>query len=555
MSNVQISPIYTGGQFFTNNGAPLSGGLIYTYLSGTTNLATTYSDPAGTIPNSNPIVLNSAGRLTTEIWLVNGVQYTLALKTAAGALLNQVDGVIGTDQLVNSPYQPPVTTNGDIFIYDNGPTRLPIGTTGQVLTVAGGEPTWASPTSGGSVTSVAAAAAGAYSAAITVGGSPITSAGTLTITPNLFGSSTPGVVPGSGGDGTKALFGDGVWKTVSGGSPGGSSGALQWNSAGAFAGSNLLYSERAGGLPTLTINDPTYSGNHFTIGFQNPGGTEALVKNTATGLVLQGVNSTVDLSGDITVTTPGQLIFYTGPSAVQTGVNQYGAYVANGSVGTAGQVLTSGGAGAPAVWAAGGGGGGGSIGLPCGPIYKPVMSSFPSVAPGYSTPTTADTVTGISMVQSFPVGAANYSAVTQPIGSTTTCEMLVATVLCKDIITGIAYVESSSGKAVTFGPFGAVAGNEGHLFVKTTWTGVGATNYALIDYDTYGTYTWLRTRIVAGVIYVDLSPDGVTWVQVDGSTVISSVFNSGPDKIGLFVGSFGNAPHPVTSVFMSYKTY
>ncbi len=45
---VNLSPL--GGvaaQFFNNDGVPLSGGLIYTYLAGTNTPANTYIDPRG----------------------------------------------------------------------------------------------------------------------------------------------------------------------------------------------------------------------------------------------------------------------------------------------------------------------------------------------------------------------------------------------------------------------------------------------------------------------------------------------------------------------------
>lgn len=48
-------------QYFDNNGVVLSGGKIYTYLSGTSTPAVTYSDAIGT-PNTFPIVLDAAGR-------------------------------------------------------------------------------------------------------------------------------------------------------------------------------------------------------------------------------------------------------------------------------------------------------------------------------------------------------------------------------------------------------------------------------------------------------------------------------------------------------------
>lgn len=53
-------------QFFYPNGQPLASGLVYTYISGTGTGKTTWQDQAGTIPNTNPIVLDSQGLAT--IW-------------------------------------------------------------------------------------------------------------------------------------------------------------------------------------------------------------------------------------------------------------------------------------------------------------------------------------------------------------------------------------------------------------------------------------------------------------------------------------------------------
>lgn len=49
-------------QFTDANGAPLSGGKVYFYVPGTTTPSPTYQDPQDTILNSNPILLDSAGR-------------------------------------------------------------------------------------------------------------------------------------------------------------------------------------------------------------------------------------------------------------------------------------------------------------------------------------------------------------------------------------------------------------------------------------------------------------------------------------------------------------
>lgn len=72
-------------------GAPLVGGLLYTYLTGTTTPATTYQDAAGSTPNTNPIVLNARGEAT--VFLTAGTVYTFALKDSLGASVYTADGV------------------------------------------------------------------------------------------------------------------------------------------------------------------------------------------------------------------------------------------------------------------------------------------------------------------------------------------------------------------------------------------------------------------------------------------------------------------------------
>jgi len=94
---VNLSPL--GGvaaQFFNNDGVPLAGGLIYTYSAGTNTPAATYTTNAGSIAHSNPIVLDSAGRVPTgEIWLTDGVSYKFVLKDSTGALIATYDNIVG----------------------------------------------------------------------------------------------------------------------------------------------------------------------------------------------------------------------------------------------------------------------------------------------------------------------------------------------------------------------------------------------------------------------------------------------------------------------------
>ena len=88
-------PSVYDNQFF-NAGAPAAGFKLYTYESGTTTPKTTYTDQAGTIPNTNPITLDADGMC--ELWLGSG-EYTLALYTgligSGGALVKTWDDVSG----------------------------------------------------------------------------------------------------------------------------------------------------------------------------------------------------------------------------------------------------------------------------------------------------------------------------------------------------------------------------------------------------------------------------------------------------------------------------
>lgn len=86
-----------GWQFSDNNGVPLSGGLLYTYAAGTTTPETTYTSASGVTSNTNPVVLDSAGRVQGEIWLTQGQAYKFVLKTSTGVTLGTYDNVPGAN--------------------------------------------------------------------------------------------------------------------------------------------------------------------------------------------------------------------------------------------------------------------------------------------------------------------------------------------------------------------------------------------------------------------------------------------------------------------------
>ena len=69
-------PVLPFLQFLDSNGDPLAGGKLYTYESGTVTPKATYTDAAGTIANTNPVILDANGQAIVRI--VSG-SYTFAL--------------------------------------------------------------------------------------------------------------------------------------------------------------------------------------------------------------------------------------------------------------------------------------------------------------------------------------------------------------------------------------------------------------------------------------------------------------------------------------------
>jgi hypothetical protein len=93
---VNLSPIWgAGAQLLDNSGNVLSGGKIYTYAAGTTTPVTTYTSSNGGTANSNPIILNSAGRVPYEIWLTDDISYKFVLKDSNDVLIATYDNLNG----------------------------------------------------------------------------------------------------------------------------------------------------------------------------------------------------------------------------------------------------------------------------------------------------------------------------------------------------------------------------------------------------------------------------------------------------------------------------
>jgi hypothetical protein len=73
---------YSPFRGFTNDGEPLSGGLLYCYAAGTNTPLVTYQDPGQVSPNANPVVLNARGE--APVFLPPNVAYKFLLTDSLG---------------------------------------------------------------------------------------------------------------------------------------------------------------------------------------------------------------------------------------------------------------------------------------------------------------------------------------------------------------------------------------------------------------------------------------------------------------------------------------
>jgi hypothetical protein len=112
---VFLSPV--GGvaaQFFTNTGAVLTGGKLYTYAAGTTTPQVSYTTNAGNVARTNPIILDAAGRVAEggEIWITSA-SYKFVLKDSTDVLIATYDNIsgIGATSVIN------YTGDGTTVIY------------------------------------------------------------------------------------------------------------------------------------------------------------------------------------------------------------------------------------------------------------------------------------------------------------------------------------------------------------------------------------------------------------------------------------------------------
>ena len=105
-------------QYLDDNGDPLPYGLLYFYEAGTSTPKDTFNDPEETVANTNPVVLDAAGRAPTIFY--TGLA-RVVLRTAAGDQVWDVDEVgSGTAFEQFGDWQSFVTYEINDFVFRSG---------------------------------------------------------------------------------------------------------------------------------------------------------------------------------------------------------------------------------------------------------------------------------------------------------------------------------------------------------------------------------------------------------------------------------------------------
>lgn len=116
MATVNAAPLPAPKPYFEDpiTGVPASGYKLFSYVAGSTNTKqNTYTDYTGGVANTNPIVLNSAGQPSTQVWLTAGQRYKFILASptdtdppSSGTLLGDYISGINDVTASASEWQP-----------------------------------------------------------------------------------------------------------------------------------------------------------------------------------------------------------------------------------------------------------------------------------------------------------------------------------------------------------------------------------------------------------------------------------------------------------------
>ena len=346
-----------GGVYFAGTGLNLSGGDTFN-ITNTTVAAASYGSGSavGTFTvnaqgqltaasNTNIAIAGSqitsgtvdSARISGSYTGITGVG-TLTDLTVSNTITGSISGNAATATTATSATSATTATNlaggaAGSVPYQSGAgatTFLAAGSNGQVLTLASGVPSWATPTTG-TVTSVATA--GTVNG-LTLTGGPITGSGTVTLggtldlsAPPTIGNTTANTIAGTTVTASTS-FASPIFKATSsaGGTLQNASGAaqMQWGSGGG----NNLSLEVATNI--------------------NPANAAVAISPTGTGTVAISPAGALTINPTTASTMNNVAIGGTTAAAAKvTTLDITSTLALNGSTGTAGYVLTSNGASAP----------------------------------------------------------------------------------------------------------------------------------------------------------------------------------------------------------------
>lgn len=148
-------------QYCDQDGHPLVGGKLWSYLAGTSTPTPTYTDAGLTVAHTNPVILNASGRVTSSMFLA-ALSYKFTLLDANDALIDTVDNVqsaqtslvrLGSIFFLAGNSDSPVTvtaypagatvdkTHAGTAVYHEDAANIPAGTyvlEGMLQSIAGG---------------------------------------------------------------------------------------------------------------------------------------------------------------------------------------------------------------------------------------------------------------------------------------------------------------------------------------------------------------------------------------------------------------------------------
>lgn len=107
MPTVNLSPLFNDAQL-DSSGNPYSGAKLFTYAAGSSTKQNTYTSSAGSVAQTNPIILNARGEPTNgPIWLTDGQTYKFVLTTPGdtdppASPIRTIDNVSGINDVAAS---------------------------------------------------------------------------------------------------------------------------------------------------------------------------------------------------------------------------------------------------------------------------------------------------------------------------------------------------------------------------------------------------------------------------------------------------------------------